>query len=214
LLAAAVDKGRAEVGGAMRAGTVGAPFARARAVVAGATDGGTIAAARVAVVAATVAVAGLLGGCPAPAPRPLPPDTAVPAPSPEGALPPGAPPGLPPAPAAPPPRENHLTPATRALVAQSRTLVSRGELDGASSTLDRALRIQPNSPLLWIELGRLRLVESDAHQAEGCGRKALSLATGDRAAQAQAGRLLADALRAQRRNQEASEVERRPFMQN
>jgi uncharacterized protein HemY len=97
-------------------------------------------------------------------------------------------------------------------VTQSRTLASHGDLDGASSTLDRALRIEPNNPLLWIELGRLRLAEGDAHQAEGCGRKALSVASGDRAAQSQAGRLLADALRAQRRNQEAIEIERQPFM--
>ena len=77
---------------------------------------------------------------------------------------------------------------------------------------DRALRIEPNNPLLWIELGRLRLAESDAHQAEGCGRKALALASGDPSTQKQAGMLLADALRAQRRNQEAHEVESQPFM--
>jgi hypothetical protein len=58
----------------------------------------------------------------------------------------------------------------------------------------------------------LRLAENDSHQAEGCARKALVLASGDRGAQAQAGRLLADALRAQRRNQEASEIESQPFM--
>jgi tetratricopeptide (TPR) repeat protein len=90
--------------------------------------------------------------------------------------------------------------------------MSRGDLDGASATLDRALRIEPNNPLLWIERGRLRLAETDAHQAEGCGRKALALASGDRNTQAQAGRLLADALRAQGRNPEALEVERQPFM--
>ena len=110
------------------------------------------------------------------------------------------------------PRENHLSPATRSLVTQARTLVSRGDLDGASSTLDRALRIEPNNPLAVDRTRRLRLAENDAHQAEGCGRKALALASGDRGTQAQAGRLLADALRAQRRNQEAIEVERQPFM--
>ena len=66
--------------------------------------------------------------------------------------------------------------------------------------------------MLWVELGRLRLTENDPHQAEVCGRKALALASADRGAQAQAGRLLADALRAQRRNQEAREVESQPFM--
>ena len=90
--------------------------------------------------------------------------------------------------------------------------MAHGDFDGASSTLDRALRIEPNNPLLWIERGRLRLAESDAHQAEGCGRKALALASGDPNAQRQAGRLLADALRAQQRNQEAQELESQPFM--
>jgi cytochrome c-type biogenesis protein CcmH/NrfG len=90
--------------------------------------------------------------------------------------------------------------------------MARGDFDAASSTLDRALRIEPNNPLLWIERGRLRLAESDAHQAEGCGRKALALASGDPGTQKQAGQLLADALRAQQRNQEAHEVESRPFM--
>ena len=120
-----------------------------------------------------------------------------------------------PQPLAPPPpavRENRLSPATGSLVTQARAQVARGDLPAASSTLDRALRIEPNNPLLWIELGKLRLVESDAHQAEICARKALALASGDRRSQSQAGRLLADALRAQQRNQEAREVEKQPFM--
>jgi predicted Zn-dependent protease len=90
--------------------------------------------------------------------------------------------------------------------------MSRNDFDGASATLDRALRIEPNNPLLWVERGKLRLAESDPRQAESCARKALALASGDRAAQAQSGRLLADALRAQNRNQEAHEVETAPFM--
>ena len=117
-----------------------------------------------------------------------------------------------PRPPEPPPREIRLSPATRSLVTQAQTQTAHGDLPAASSTLDRALRIEPNNPLLWIELGRLRLAESDAHQAEVCGRKALALASGDRSAQRHAGQLLADALRAQRRNQEAREVESQPFM--
>ena len=160
--------------------------------------------------AAACAAALLLGGCPAPSTRPEAPSNSVPGPQGGSSASPASP-SVPPPPA-PPPRENHLSPATSSLVTQARALVSRGDLDGASSTLDRALRIEPNNPLVWIELGRLRLAESDAHQAEGCGRKALALASGDRGTQAQAGRLLADALRAQRRNQEAIEIERQPFM--
>ena len=159
----------------------------------------------------------LLSGCPAPAPRPPLPDTDYPT-SPSGAPPfsPQSPtsssPNAPPAHASPPLRENHLSPATRSLVTQARALAAHGDLDGASATLDRALRIEPNNPLLWIERGRLRLTENDAHQAESCGRKALVLASGDHSAQSQAGRLLADALRAQNRNQEAQQVESQPFM--
>src|ERR1700688_872377 len=164
--------------------------------------------------AAALAAAALLSGCPAPSQRPQPPGSSIPGPQPSEPQTPGPLSPIPPPPprAPPPPRENHLSPATRSLVTQSRTLASRGDLDGASSTLDRALRIEPNNPLLWIELGRLRLAESDAHQAEGCGRKALSVASGDRGTQAQAGRLLAHAPRAGGRNQEAIEIERQPFM--
>jgi hypothetical protein len=171
-------------------------------------------------VALTAAV--LLGGCSLLSPRPAPPAGPSPQPQSSGSRsgsaapnpsPPVPPPPQPvPAPPPPPPRENHLSPATRSLVTQARTQMSHGDLDGASATLDRALRIEPNNPLLWIELGRLRMAENDAHQAEGCGRKALALASGDRGTQAQAGRLLADALRAQGRNPEAIEVERQPFM--
>jgi uncharacterized protein HemY len=176
--------------------------------------------------AVVVMAAVLLAGCPAPSPRPAPDGESYPG-APPGTAPPyppasrNAPPYPPPPPVAPrappplpplPPRENHLSAATRSLVNQSRSLLLHGDLDGAASTLDRALNIEPNNPLIWIELGRLRLNEDDAHQAEGCGRKALALASGDRGTQAQAGRLLADALRAQKRNPEAIEIERQPFM--
>ncbi len=51
---------------------------------------------------------------------------------------------------APAPREFRLSPATQSLVAQAHTLQGRGDLLGASSTLDRALRIEPSNPLLWM----------------------------------------------------------------
>lgn len=88
--------------------------------------------------------------------------------------------------------------------------MSHGDLDGASSTLDRALRIEPGNPLLWIERSRLRLAENDPRQAESCARKALALASGDRRTQTQATHVLADALRAQQRNAEAHAVEGQP----
>jgi tetratricopeptide (TPR) repeat protein len=161
-------------------------------------------------VLATLAMTALLSGCPAPATRPDLPNAPSDAPQPDLSASPVTP--SPASPAPRPPRENHLSPATRSLVAQAHTLVSKGDFDGASSTLDRALRIEPNNPLLWIERGRLRLAENDPRQAESCGRKALALASGDRSTQAQAGKLLADALRAQNRNPEAHAVESQPYM--
>jgi tetratricopeptide (TPR) repeat protein len=159
--------------------------------------------------AVVLAAALLLSGCPARSPRPEAPNNPFPGAASSGAGP--ASPGSPPV-HTPQPRQNRLSPATRSLVTQARTLMSHGDLDAASSTLDRALRIEPNNPLLWIERGRLRLAEGDAHQAENCGRKALALASGDPGTQIQAGRLTADALRSQHRNQEAIEIERQPFM--
>lgn len=162
-----------------------------------------------------LAVLGLvLGGCALPGPYRASPPTAEPVPPPPAPPPPVAPSAPPeqPPPAPPLVREYHLGAATRSLVAEARNAANRGDLPAASMTLDRALRIEPRNPLLWIEIGRLRLAENDARQAEGCSRKALSLATGDRGTQSQAGRVLADALRAQRRNQEAREIESQPFM--
>jgi uncharacterized protein HemY len=158
-----------------------------------------------------VGLALLLGGCPSPWTRPEPQGSAPSIP-PQPAPAPAPPSTPPPAPPRPPPRENHLSPATRSLVTQAHTLLAHGDIDGASATLDRALRIEPSNPLLWIELGRVRLVDGNAHQAEVCARKALALASGDPAAQSQAGRVLSDALRAQGRNQEAEQVESRPYM--
>jgi tetratricopeptide repeat protein len=154
----------------------------------------------------------LLGGCFSPLPRP--------APAPPPAAPPYSAPGPVPAPPVPPPQrpppppahEYHLSPASQSLVTQARSLLAHGDLDGASATLDRAIRIEPNNPLLWIELGRVQVVAGEARAAEGCARKALTLANGDRAAQAQAGHVLVDALRAQGRNQEAQEISSRPYM--
>ena len=160
--------------------------------------------------AAAAGLALLLAGCPAREPRPVTDDTSV-IEGPNTPIP-ITPPGTAPPRPQPAPRENHLSPATRSLVTQAHDQMAHGDVDGASSTLDRALRIEPNNPLLWVERGRLRLAESDPHQAEGCGRKALALASGDPTTQKLAGHLLADALRAQQRNQEAHDIESRPYM--
>lgn len=129
-----------------------------------------------------------------------------------GATPPGsaqpAPPGTPgERPQGPPTRQYRLGPAASALVAQAHTQANGGEFGAAAATLERALRIEPDNPLLWVELGRLQLQQNNAAQADGMGRKALTLAAGDPDAQASAWRLIADSLRSLGRNGEAAEAD-------
>ncbi len=112
-------------------------------------------------------------------------------------------------PSTPAPRQFHLGTASRALVAQAHAQAKGGDFGQASATIERALRIEPENPLLWIELGRMRLGAADAEQADGMGRKALSLGTGDPAAQASAWHLIADSLQARGRNSEAADAARR-----
>ncbi len=96
-----------------------------------------------------------------------------------------------------------LGPASSSLVAQAQAQRKKGDLPGATVTLERALRIEPNNPLLWIEMGRLRMDQHNFAQAEGMGRKALAMSVGDDQTQAQAWRLIADSQRARGKDAEA-----------
>ncbi|MGB9329512.1 MAG: tetratricopeptide repeat protein, partial [Steroidobacteraceae bacterium] len=105
------------------------------------------------------------------------------------------------------PKQFRLSAASSALVAQAHTQAAGGDFGQAAATLERALRIEPENPLLWIELGRARLGENNPAQADAMGRKALALATGDATAQSSAWHLIADSLRALGRNGDAAEAE-------
>jgi tetratricopeptide repeat protein len=146
---------------------------------------------------------------------PLPPGAPPAGASPSGTAQPGAPtpeqasPVPPERPAPGAPRQFHIGPAASSLVTQARTQAGGGEYGQAAATLERALRIEPGNPLLWIELGRVRLAENNAAQADAMGHKALALAAGDAGAQAAAWHLIADSLRARGRDPEAAEAEGR-----
>lgn len=124
---------------------------------------------------------------------------------------PGAPVEAVPAPP-PPPKERPrvapatLSPASKALVSQAQAQRKKGDLPGANATLDRALRIEPSNPLLWIEMARLRMDQRNYPQAEAMGRKALSMSVGDNRTQATAWQLIADSLRARGKNPQAQEA--------
>ena len=168
--------------------------------------------------AAAAALALLLAGCsllgtPETAPATARGTASAPAAAPLPAAPPAT--AAPPAstelhaPAAPVVHSWRLGAATQSLVTQARAQLANGDAMAASITLDRAVRIEPGNPLVWIELARQRLAAGEPRQAEGIARKALSLASGDPAARAEAQHALGEALRAQGRNGEARAAEAR-----
>jgi hypothetical protein len=126
---------------------------------------------------------------PAPAPQTPPPPVAVIRPVPDADTAPPAPAEPLPAPRTAPP----VSSASQALLTQSRGHQAAGRYEQAAASIERALRIEPRQPVLWLELGNIRLKEGDFAQAESMGRKALSLATGDTALTAKAEQLIAAA---------------------
>ncbi len=165
---------------------------------------------------ALIVIALLLGACSVPQPyRPTTPTPSVPPQS-------GAPPTVETQPAPLPPtveepqplpapviREPVLSPASRALVGQAQTQLEAKNYAVAASSLERALRIEPDNALLWIELGKVRQAEGNYVQAENMGRKAVSMATNAPRAQSAAWSLIAESLRARGRNPQAQEAQAR-----
>jgi predicted Zn-dependent protease len=106
-------------------------------------------------------------------------------------------------------REPTLGAASRALVGQAQTQVATKNYAVAASSIERALRIEPDNPLLWIELGKVRLAEGNYVQAENMGRKAVSMSVNAPRAQSSAWKLIADSYRARGKNIEAQEAQAR-----
>jgi Tfp pilus assembly protein PilF len=163
----------------------------------------------------SLAASALLAACAVPSPyeKPTPPP-------PSGEQPPEAPPeqvpGQPPSttpepspPPAPVVREPTLGAASRALVSQAQTQMATKNYAVAASSIERALRIEPHNPLLWIELGKVRLAEGNYVQAENMARKAVSMSVNAPRAQSSAWRLIAESYRARGKNIEAQEAQAR-----
>lgn len=94
---------------------------------------------------------------------------------------------------APAPAASTTSPATAALLEQSRRERADGRYGAAASALERALRIAPNDGALWVELAEVRLDEGDRTQAETLARKALTLTGADRRLATRAERVIAAA---------------------
>jgi predicted Zn-dependent protease len=164
---------------------------------------------------ASLAASALLAACAVPSPY----ERTAPPPSPGQQPPetppeqqPGQPPSTTPEPTrtpAPVIREPTLGAASRALVSQAQTQMATKNYAVAASSLERALRIEPDNPLLWIELGKVRLAEGNYVQAENMARKAVSMSVNAPRAQSSAWRLIADSYRARGKNIEAQEAQAR-----
>ena len=101
-----------------------------------------------------------------PTPYPLPYPTPAPQPTPAPAQPDRAQPRTQPS-------------VTLALQDEAQRAATAGDLSKATQILERAIRIEPDRPELWIELARVHLKEGNPAQAEQFARKAL-LFTGNR----------------------------------
>ena len=106
-------------------------------------------------------------------------------------------------------REPVLSPASRALVGQAQTQLASKNYAVAASSIERALRIEPDNALLWIELGKVRQAEGNYVQAENMSRKALSMAGNAPRAQSAAWSLISESYRARGKNSEAREAQMR-----
>jgi hypothetical protein len=124
---------------------------------------------------------------PVPATRPAPPPAPAPVPTPEPPVTPT------PAPSAPARVIPPVSSASQALLNESRSHSAAGRYPQATASIERAIRIEPRQPVLWLELGNIRLKEGDYSQAESLGRKALSLSAGDAALSARAQQLISAA---------------------
>lgn len=106
-------------------------------------------------------------------------------------------------------REPSLGSASRALVAQAQTQLAAKNFPVAAASIERAMRIEPDNPLLWIELAKVRQAEGNYVQAENMARKAISISVSAPRTQSTAWRLIADSYRARGKNVEAREAQAR-----
>lgn len=107
------------------------------------------------------------------------------------------------------PRPQTMNPASASLLQQAAEQRRGGNVAQAAATLERAVRIDPGEPAVWLALAQVRYAEGNWQQAEQLARRARSLAADQSAIDAEARSLLADALDRQGRQQEAADIRSR-----
>ena len=70
--------------------------------------------------------------------------------------------------------------AVLALLSKARQASTSGSLSTAESYLERALRIEPHSPTLWLYMAKLRLYGTKSKEALNLAKKALALSNRSR----------------------------------
>ncbi len=111
-----------------------------------------------------------------------------------------------PAPGDPAPQ---TTAATLALVSAARTAMADAQHDSAIVYLERAVRIEPRNPELWIELSAAHLAQGNLAAANQHVRKAIALAAQDTALTRRAWLQMADIREAEGNASEADAIRRR-----
>jgi predicted Zn-dependent protease len=80
-----------------------------------------------------------------------------------------------------------------ALLTTAQQQQASGDLNGASSSLERAQRVAPREPQVLYRLAQVRMAQGDAPQAEQFARRGLTFANGRPALQASLWELIAQA---------------------
>lgn len=80
--------------------------------------------------------------------------------------------------------------AVIALLNKARQASKKGSLSTAESHLERALRIEPQNPTLWLYMAKLRLYAEKPQEAINLAKKALALSSHDSSVSKTAGRSL------------------------
>jgi predicted negative regulator of RcsB-dependent stress response len=83
--------------------------------------------------------------------------------------------------------------AVVALMDTARTDIANGKLDSAVAPLERALRIEPQNPLVWQELAKLRLQQGQYQQAEGLAARSNGWAGSNKTLRAENWRIIGEA---------------------
>jgi tetratricopeptide (TPR) repeat protein len=86
-------------------------------------------------------------------------------------------------------------PAVLALLEHAEQQANDGDLESSAASLERAIRINPGSAVLWYHLATLRLAQGEALQAEQLAVKSNSLAPGNTVQQARNWTLIAESRR-------------------